>query len=403
MKILYLHQYFNTPEMGGSTRSFEIARRLVEAGHQVNMVTSWRNPDKRLKPFVSYESGIRVCWIPIEYSNKMGYYPRIKAFLSFAMGATKQALKIDSDLIFATSTPLTVAIPAIVGAKIRKIPFVFEVRDLWPEVPIALGTIKNPFLIKASEFLAKLTYNRARHIIALAPGMKERIEELCPGSEVTVIPNGCDFAIFASKFCQESLQEDYPWLKNKKVVLYPGTLGDVNNVEYLVSCAEEVAKIDSGIIFVVIGDGKKRALVKKLAEEKGIERVNFFLLNELPKNDIVKWFQVAKIIAVFYKAPECAVKNSTQNKFFDSLASGKPVLFEHNGWSVNLLESLGGALFIPPDNPKSASIKIVKALNDNSWLQKAGKASRELGEREFSRDNQVRLLEGIFIRILRKF
>src|SRR5699024_5606020 len=111
MKIIYLHQYFNTPDMAGGTRSYEMARRLVAWGHEVHMVTSWREPTDKHGWFTSVEAGIQVHWLPLPYGNYMGYRERIQAFLLFAWKAARKAASIPADVIFATSTPLTIAIP----------------------------------------------------------------------------------------------------------------------------------------------------------------------------------------------------------------------------------------------------------------------------------------------------
>lgn len=148
MKILYLHQYFTTPSMAGGTRSYEMARRLVAWGHEVHMITTDREGifDPKQKWYETDEAGIHVHWTPIPYSNKMSYGQRIKAFFAFSWRAARKAAKIGGDVVFATSTPLTIAIPGVYASKRLKIPMVFEVRDLWPELPIAIGSSKKSFI-----------------------------------------------------------------------------------------------------------------------------------------------------------------------------------------------------------------------------------------------------------------
>ena len=130
MKITYFHQYFVTPDMPGGTRSYEFARRLVDMGHEVNMITTWREPDHRKHWFETEESGIRVHWLPLPYSNYMSYGERIKSFMIYAWCSAQKAASLETDIVFATSTPLTIALPAIYTARKKKVPMVFEVRDL---------------------------------------------------------------------------------------------------------------------------------------------------------------------------------------------------------------------------------------------------------------------------------
>jgi glycosyltransferase involved in cell wall biosynthesis len=401
MKIIYLHQYFNTPTMVGSTRSYEMARRLVAYGHEVHMITSWREDDGRKNWFKTEENGINVHWLPVPYSNEMGFYERIKAFVKFALGSAKKAIELKGDIVFATSTPLTIAVPGIIASKINRIPMVFEVRDLWPEVPVALGILRNKLAIIAARWLAKIAYKNSRHIVALAPGMKDEIEKVSPNAEVSVVPNGCDIELFGRFVSDIQLTAVYPWLKDKSVVLYPGTIGKVNNVEYLVEIAKELISVRSDIVFVVIGDGNRKADVSKMAEDFEVMNKNFFMLNSMSKNEIVLWFQFAEIITVFYKAPDCAVKNSVQNKFFDALSAGKPVLFEHRGWSVELLNKQGGAVYIPSDSPLQAAEILAKSLEDSSWLEKAGKASLKLAKERFDRNLLAKQLEKVLLNAIK--
>jgi len=147
MKIIYLHQYFNTPKMSGGTRSYEMARRLVAAGHEVHMITSDRSLNRAFQGWKEEEiEGINVCWYSNKYSNSFGIFRRLLAFFQFAFATMRKVRTMDADLIFATSTPLTIAIPGVYASKSKSVPLVFEVRDLWPELPIALGVISNPLM-----------------------------------------------------------------------------------------------------------------------------------------------------------------------------------------------------------------------------------------------------------------
>ena len=151
MKILYIHQYYNTPEMQGSTRSYEFARRLANDGHEVIVITADRTenaPNRRVEL-----GNFKVVWLGIKYNNRMGFISRLFAFLSFMLRASCEAIRFESDLVFATSTPLTVFIPGWIASIFCRAPLVFEVRDLWPEMPIAAGILKNRFLIKNGFFL----------------------------------------------------------------------------------------------------------------------------------------------------------------------------------------------------------------------------------------------------------
>jgi hypothetical protein len=154
MRIVYLHQYFVTPDMSGGTRSFEMAKRLVRAGHEVHMITSEQGDRVSGRAWrVTDEHGITVHWTSVPYSNYMGIRQRLGAFVRFAWRASARATRLGGDVIFATSTPLTISVPALVASTLRRRPFVFEVRDLWPEVPIAIGALTNPLAIRLARAL----------------------------------------------------------------------------------------------------------------------------------------------------------------------------------------------------------------------------------------------------------
>ena len=166
MKIIYIHQYFNTPNMAGGTRSYEMARRLVSMGHEVHMLTSRRDKSSSQDYLFTLEDGIHVHWIPVAYSNKFSDVNRILAFLKFAWLSTKKGISLQGDVVFATSTPLTIAIPGYIVSRKLSIPMVFEVRDLWPTLPIAIGSLKNTLLKWIALRLERFAYFNSARVVA---------------------------------------------------------------------------------------------------------------------------------------------------------------------------------------------------------------------------------------------
>ena len=193
MKIVYIHQYYLTHEQGGAIRSYYISQALKAKGYDVHIITSHNKPQSETKII----DGTTVYYLPVGYDNSYGFIKRIIAFLSFIFKAYSTAKKIKgTDLVFATSTPLTVGLVALWLRKFQKLPYVFEVRDLWPEAPIQLGYLNNPVLRFVARRLEKSIYNHASSIIALSPGMEEGIKKISVTPTV-VIPNmsDCDFFI----------------------------------------------------------------------------------------------------------------------------------------------------------------------------------------------------------------
>ena len=406
MKYLYFHQYFLTPDLSGETRSYEMARRLVSNGFEVDMVTTDQSASRSNKSWrVSTEAGIRVHWANVEYNSRMGYTRRIIAFLHFAAKAVLRGVKLDADVIFATSTPLTIAIPAIITGFIKRKPYVFEVRDMWPDVPIAVGAISNPIIKWLAKRLEHLAYLNAAHIVALAPGMRDDIlaRGIVTEDKVSVLPNGCDLDLFTAAGDQlgAGVRAENPWLRTGPLVVFAGTLGHVNGVEYLAELAFEMNKLDSSVSFVVIGDGVRFDSVRDLASKLGVLDANFFMLGSMGKRDAARWITASDMTVALFTGPRVVWKDAVQNKFFDSLAAGKPVAMNFCGWQTEIaLEARVGVQLDPSDLGHAARTLEI-ALADKAWIASVPGRARNLAENAFNRDylavSLCEILKGVAI------
>lgn len=390
MKIIYLHQYFNTPDMSGGTRSYEMARRMVAAGHEVHMVTSFRerrSENSHRDWFTTNEAGIHVHWYPVPYSNEMSYLQRIKAFFSFAIAAKRKASSLQAGVVFATSTPLTIALPAVFTARKLKVPMVFEVRDLWPEMPIAIGALKNPVLQFLAKKLESWAYRNSASVVALSPGMKDGVlKKGYPTNQVAVIPNSSDNLEFKHNHeAAKQFRDDRSWLGDRPLLVYAGTFGKVNGVDYMVKLASELKKLNSEIRILLVGDGAEKNRVVAEAKRAGVFEENVFFESSISKKDIPALLSAATMASnLVTDLPEARANSA--NKFFDTLAAGKPVLLNHGGWMHDLVGSYscGLAMWNQPLSYVAQELNI--KMNDFDWLSEAGKSARELAEREFDRD-----------------
>ncbi|MGO2134772.1 MAG: glycosyltransferase family 4 protein [Marinobacter sp.] len=388
MKIIYLHQYYTSPEMAGGTRSYEMARRMVAAGHEVHMVTSYREQDdSRQGWFQTNEAGIQVHWYPVPYSNHMSFFQRLKAFFSFALAARKKALQLDADIIFATSTPLTIALPAVPASRKKKIPMVFEVRDLWPEMPIAVGALKNPLLRFAAHRLEHWAYHNAEAVVALSPGMKEGVLRTgYPAEKVAVIPNSSDNAEFQyNAEAGARFRAQREWLGERPLLVYTGTFGPTNGVGYMVPVAQELLRLNSDVRILLVGEGKEKSGIIEQAEQAGVLGKNLFIEGMLPKRDIPALLSAADMAsALFIDLPE--MRPNSANKFFDALASGTPVMLNYGGWMHEMVNAKGCGLAMWRESAADVAEELDKKLNDKEWLAQAGKSARLLAEEHFDRD-----------------
>lgn len=396
MTILYLHQYFKTPKDSGGTRSYEMAKRFVKAGHRVIMITSDTEVRKNGDWYRSSIEGIEVYWLPVPYNNKMSYSERIIAFFKFALKAGIKATSFNADVIFATSTPLTITIPAIFAKKKLKIPMVFEVRDLWPELPIAMGAIKNPILKFMAKKLERYAYKHSKHVVALSPGMKEGVVKTGYSEErVTTIPNSCDIGLFmVNDEVGESFRNKYEWLQYRPLVVYTGTLGHINGVGYLAKVAKEMKSINPEVRFVVVGDGVEHQKIKELAIEVGVYRQSFFMLGKIPKLEIPSVLNAADLATSLFIDLKPMWANSA-NKFFDALASGTPVAINYGGWQKEELNQSGAGIVLSPNDYKNAAENLHELLSDKNRLNEMGKNAKQLAMDKFDRDKLAQELLGV--------
>jgi glycosyltransferase involved in cell wall biosynthesis len=399
MRIVYLHQYFATPGMAGGTRSYEMARRLVRLGHEVHMVTSDRRPaGSGARQRISCEAGIQVHWIPVPYSNSMGYGARIRAFLRFAALSATQAARLAPDVIFATSTPLTIALPALYASWRRRCPMVFEIRDLWPDVPIAIGALPNPLARRAALWLERTAYRRAARVVALAPGMKDHVvSKGIAADRVSVIPNGCDLDLFAPSALEPRPREADPWIGDRPLVVFCGTFGLVNGVDYLPRLAAALLQLDPAVRLVGIGTGREWNSTRKLAAELGVLDVNLRLLGEVPKEATVAWMRAADATLALFTGPEIIWRDAVQNKFFDSLAAGTPVINNFRGWQAIVAEEAGAGLIVSGTDVAAAATVIAARLRDRQWVEAAGAQASRLAAERFNLDRLAVDLEGVLL------
>jgi glycosyltransferase involved in cell wall biosynthesis len=398
MKIIYLHQYYNSPSMSGSTRSYEMARRLVKLGHQVEIITSTRNQNSvNHKSMVSIESGIVIHWIKVKYSNEMGFLSRMYAFCKFAFLAFIKAIKLRGDLIFASSTPLTISLPGIFAAKITRVPFYFEVRDLWPQVPIAMGILNNSFLRILAYKLEKFSYHNAKGIVALSEEMKRGIVSTgYPSENVTVISNGADLDLFDfKKSAKNTLRRKHGFNEEDIIILYPGTFGLVNNLDYIVDLAR-TSRGDAKLKFLLIGDGKEKGKIIERSKYLNLFSKSMFFYDPVPKNEMTDFFTMSDMV-ISTILPIKELEANSANKYFDGLASGTCVVINHGGWQEEELQKYNCGFSLSRDLDKAYS-KLKYYLDNRNMLIEMGLNARLLAENRYSRDYLAKNLSEFFVK-----
>ncbi|MFQ5807881.1 MAG: glycosyltransferase family 4 protein, partial [Phycisphaerae bacterium] len=290
MHVAYIHQHFTTPTGYSGTRSYEMSQRLLRARHRVTMIAGAGSasnlrfdPGKRVTE--QEVDGIHVLGVSEPYANVMTYARRILAFGRFARTATRLVRSLDADLVFATSTPLTVGLPGMKGAKALGVPFVFEVRDLWPELPIVLGIVKNPLLVWYLKRMERRIYQAAHRIVALSPGVRDGICRTgYPAERVTMIPNSADTTLFRPA-ADKRLDARFGPPEDFRLV-FTGAHGPANGLDAVLDAAVVLRRRNvRGIRFVFIGWGRERErLIQRSRSDGTIDTISW--LKAMPKREL---------------------------------------------------------------------------------------------------------------------
>lgn len=390
MRVLYFHQHFSTPKGSVGIRSYEMARRLVARGHQVTMVCgSYGGGETGIEqPFVKGRrrgivDGIDIIELDLAYSNSDGFIRRGLTFIKFALRSIGLVFSEKYDLVFATTTPLTAGIPGIFARWLRRKPFVFEVRDLWPELPKAMGVINNPLVLGAMSFLEWASYRSAHRCIGLSPGIVEGIAARgVPKERIELIPNGCDLSIFGT--------DQLPWRPkgvgpDDLMAVFAGTHGMANGLDAVLNAAAELkARNRADIKLVLVGQGKLKSKLVERTEKEGLNNVIFHepvskkrLSGLMASTDI--GLQILANVPAFYYG-------TSPNKFFDYIAAGLPVLNNYPGWLAGMINEHELGFSVEPDSPKAFADALEYAADNRDLLSQLGVNASELAKQEFNRE-----------------
>lgn len=384
MRILYIHQYFITPAQPGGTRSYWIGQKLVEQGVNVTIITSDQE-GKLTKPETRVIDGMKVIYLPNKYDNKMSFVKRLISFLSFMTIATRYALKEkDIDLVFATSTPLTIGVPALLKKWLHKTPFVFEVRDLWPEVPIQMGALDNKILRGGALFLEKIIYKNALHVVTLSPGMDEGVLRFAfMKGKTSMIPNMSKVDEFFPREKSDEIYSQFGLDPTVFNIVHFGAMGIANGLEYIAEAALEAKKNgEDDFHFHFLGAGI--AEDDLLAFKKDHALSNLHLHGRHNMETVSAFVNCCDISMVSFKNLPILSTNSP-NKLFDSLSAGIPILVNSNGWTKDLVENHNCGRFTDPTRPAHL-IEVLKELKqDPDLLIEMGKNGRLLAENTYDK------------------
>ncbi len=396
MQILYLSQYF-PPEMGApSARVFELSRFWVKQGAKVTVLTGFPHHPTGVIPeqYKGYRfleeniSGIHVIRTYVYATANKGFFKRIFSYFSFMLSSIIQgARKVKQcDIIIATSPQFFVGIAGYLISRMLKKPFVFEVRDLWPESIVQLGQIKNPVLIKFLEWIEMFLYKKAIHIVGVADSTLDLlVKRGIPGEKISIIKNGVDLTLFKSSHKQTELKRKHGFEK-KYIVSYIGTHGLSHALDKVLETAALLKDVEE-ILFLFIGEGAEKENLVKQAKDNQLANVVFH--DQIDKKILPEFYDLSDIILVTLKKLPlftCVIPS----KIFEIMAMEKPILISVEGESRALVEKAQAGIFVEPENPTQLKEKIVYLFHHPEIAKRLGQNGRKFVENYFNRDAQAK-------------
>lgn len=397
MRILLIHQYFLEKNDGGGSRFNEMVKYWSSQGHHITVLagmvhySTGKKLDKYKGKFTytdaNFYPNVDVIRSHVSESYNTNFLGRLWAYFSFMFSAIWAGLfktKEKYDVVLVTSPPLFVGASAYVLSRIKRVPFVFEVRDLWPESAIDTGVLTNKYIIKLAYWFEQFLYKKSKRINVLTPAFREKlIQKNVPPNKICFIPNAADFSL------AEQLQYTFNpdefkiklGLQNKFVITYVGAHGVANHLIQLVDAAQYLK--NTNVVFQLIGAGMKK---QELIDEVNYKNLNehFIFRGSVPKSEVFKYILASDMGASVLKKVD-TFKTIYSNKTFDYMSCKKPILLAIDGVSRDLVEKADCGIYVEPENPKEIANNILKIYTEKERLIEMGKNGYAYAKNHFDR------------------
>jgi glycosyltransferase involved in cell wall biosynthesis len=386
MHILLIHQAFVALDEPGGTRHHELARCLAARGHQVTVIASTvsyltgkAEAAGNLKEEVDGGS-VTVLRARTYSALHRSFVHRVFSFFSFMASSFWLGLKVRQvDLVWGTSPPIFQGVTAWCMARLKRVPFLFEVRDLWPAFAIQVGVLRNPILIRLSRWLERFLYRRADRVMVNSPGFIKYVQRR-GGRRVELVPNGVDTAMFDPYENGIAFRQDHG-LEGRFVVLYAGAHGLSNDLNIVLQAAQRLME-QPKVGIVLLGDGKEKATLMAKADELGLTNLHF--LPPVPKTGMAEALAAADACLAILK-PIRLYATVYPNKVFDYMAAGRPVILAIDGVIRRVVEQADGGIFTPPGDPDALAQAILRLMEDPQRARQMGLNARAYVEANFDR------------------
>jgi glycosyltransferase involved in cell wall biosynthesis len=409
MRVLLLTQYY-PPEVGATqNRMHFFARRLAELGHHVTVVAEVPNhpagvifPEFRRKLWTrTVEDDVHVIRVWVTTSPRKTFLVRTGFYLTYAINAVLASLFLAGprhDVVFATSPPLTVGIPALIYAKLRRVPFVLDVRDLWPLLAVELGELRSPLVVGIARRLEWLLYRHAAAITVVTRGFASYLREQgCPDDRIVFLPNGTIPELFRPLPPDPSLSASIG-LDGAFVVGFFGNHGIAQDLEGVLETARLLARGEPGgrdarVRFLLVGEGPVKANLMAAQRRLGLDTITF--LPQVPQDEVARYINLSDAVLVPLRKLDI-FHAFVPSKLFDFMACARPVLLQVDGEARQILDEARAGLFVAPGEPEALAAAI-RQLADMDAGQRAamGAAGLAFVGRRYLRETQVVRLDAL--------
>tara|TARA_R110002096_G_scaffold163740_8_gene331297 strand:- start:834 stop:2069 length:1236 start_codon:yes stop_codon:yes gene_type:complete len=395
MKILLLHQYFLEEDDPGGSRWNEMTKVWAEQGHQITVLSGMmhangieKRKEYKGKAFVrKRQEQIDVLRCHVSESYNAGFAGRLWGYFSFMFSSLWGGvfkLKGKYDVVIVTSPPLFVGFSGYIISLFKRVPFVFEVRDLWPESAIDTGVLNNKWIIKAAYWFESFVYKKAKLVNVLTPAFYKvlRYEKNVPEEKLVMIPNASDFSLSESllgNFDRDAFRKRHE-LEDKFVITYVGAHGVANHLQQILEAGKVLE--DTNVLFLLIGQGMEKEKLVNMAEEMNLSNVRF--IDSVPKAEVFKFILASEMGASVLKRVD-TFKTIYSNKTFDYMSCKTPILMAIDGVSRELVETAQAGSYVEPENPSEFNRVIRKYLQNPERLKIEGESGYVYAKDNFDR------------------
>lgn len=406
MKVVVVYQYYQGHSAPGHSLVYELTQFLAERGHDVTVISGEAGYMQRNKPTLPWyrrmarrerDGKVNVLRTYTYSELHRSYLGRLLSFVSFSLSCPLGLLSVATpDVVLASSPPIFPTFSAWLICRLRRIPFVIEVRDLWPASAVQMGILKNRQLIGIMLWMERLLYNQSAKIVALTEGIRDDIcSRNWPKSKVELVTCGVDFdKLYPDAPSAAFIRDKYGW-QDKKIVLYFGALGEANNLPVTLRAAQRLQSRQD-IVFVLIGDGMKRVETEKQVATLGLR--NVLMLPPVPKDDARLYINAADLCLVTLQDIPL-FDGAIPTKLIDYMACGKAVLCGIRGEAERIVDDAGAGVIFEPDNDEQLSELVLELLNDGTRAEKMGAGGLAYVQNRFSALKMRQQMESVLLAI----